>query len=454
MEDGFDLNQGDFSGGGEIVATERPETDLISGGMNMPNRVSPALALALTFAATARSAETDQKKPYIHILTNSAPNVKVESLDVRSREATPQCPIDWSIKKITLRGGKQEGVDMIVIDNGKLQIAICPTRGMGVLWAKLGDVRLGWDSPVKEIVDPRFINLQSRGGLGWLEGFNEFLCRCGLEWSGHPGADRFINNVGDEATLELTLHGKIANIPASEVEISVDRDPPYRIHVRGRVYERMFYGPKLELRTDLSTEPGSNTFRISDTITNQGAGEQEFQILYHTNFGKPLLEEGATFLAPIDRITPFNAHAAKGLAEFDKYPAPKLGFIEQVYKIKPSADGDGRTTALLVNARADRAASVSFNIKELPYLTLWKNTNAESEGYVTGIEPGTGFPHNRRVERARGRTPKLAAGASRTFAIDYSVHVGEAEVKSAAARVAAIQGDRKPTVDAEPEPID
>ncbi len=415
---------------------------------------APALALALALAAPARSAEPAQNSTYTHVLTSSARNVKVESLDLRSREATPQCPIDWSIKKITLRGGKQEGVDVIVIDNGKLQVAICPTRGMGVLWAKLGDVRLGWDSPVKEIVDPRYIDLQSRGGLGWLEGFNEFLCRCGLEWSGHPGADRFINNVGDPATLDLTLHGKIANTPASEVEIAVDRNPPYRIHIRGRVDERMFYGPKLELTTDLSTEPGSNTFRITDTITNQGAGEQEFQILYHVNFGKPLLEEGAAFLAPIDRISPFNAHAAEGLAQFDKYPAPELGFIEQVYKIKPVAAADGRTTALLTNSRGDRAASISFNIKELPYLTLWKNTNAEREGYVTGIEPGTSFPHNRRVERARGRVPKLSAGANRSFAIDYAVHVGEAEVKSVAARIAKIQGDRRPIVEKEPEPID
>ena len=74
---------------------------------------------------------------------------------------------------------------------------------------------MGWDSPVKETVDPRFINLSSRGGLGWLEGFNEFVCRCGLEWRGHPGTDKFINNVGDEATMELTLHGRVANLPAS-----------------------------------------------------------------------------------------------------------------------------------------------------------------------------------------------------------------------------------------------
>jgi murein DD-endopeptidase MepM/ murein hydrolase activator NlpD len=53
----------------------------------------------------------------------------------------------------------------------------------------MGDVYLGWNSPVKEVVHPRLINLQSRGGLGWLEGFNEWMVRCGLENNGHPGVD-------------------------------------------------------------------------------------------------------------------------------------------------------------------------------------------------------------------------------------------------------------------------
>jgi hypothetical protein len=110
--------------------------------------------------------------------------------------------------------------------------------------------------------------------------------------------------------------------------------------------------------------------------------------------------------------------------------------------------------AMLKNPAGDRAASLEFNVRELPYLTQWKNTNAEAEGYVTGIEPGTSFPHNRRIERAKGRVPKLAAGASRTFTVDFAVHVGAQEVETAAKRVVAIQGDRKPQVDAQPEPID
>jgi hypothetical protein len=33
--------------------------------------------------------------------------------------------------------------------------------------------------------------------------------RCGLEWAGHPGKDKFINNTGDEAEMDLTLHGRL-----------------------------------------------------------------------------------------------------------------------------------------------------------------------------------------------------------------------------------------------------
>ena len=390
-------------------------------------------------------------EPYSQTLTSVARNVNVENWEITSRQLGIRADVMWSVRKQMLRGGKQEGVELVVIDNGRLQITVIPTRGMGLLSITSGDVRLGWDSPVKEVVHPRHVNLQSRGGLGWLEGFNEFLCRCGLESNGHPGTDKFINNVGDEATMDLTLHGKVANIPANEVEVVIDPQPPHRIRVRGRVDERMFYGPKLELWTEVSTEPNSEAFRVADTVTNRGAAEQEFQMLYHANFGPPLLEEGATFVGAVERVVPFNAHAAKGREQYATYTGPTLGFVEQVYCLYPIASADGRTLAMLRNKRGDRAVSVGFSPKELPYLTLWKNTNAVGEGYVTGIEAGTHFPYNRRIEREQGRVPKIAAGASRSFTVDFAVHVGEEEVSGAARRIAEIQGDRKPKIAEEPQ---
>lgn len=390
-------------------------------------------------------------EPFRKAFISSGQNVRVDQAEITAKDATPSCPVKWSVRKRTLHGGKQEGVELVVIDNGKLQITVIPTRGMGVLSATLGDVRLGWDSPVKDVVHPQFINLNARGGLGWLDGFNEWLCRCGLESNGGPGPDRFINNIGDEAVMDLTLHGKIANLPAQEVELIVDREPPYRIRLRGHVDERMLFGPKLELQTEISTEPGSSTFRIADVVSNRGGQPQEFEMLYHANFGRPLLEEGSRFLAPIERVTPYNDRAAKAVATWNSYSGPTSGFIEQVYLIRPLADKDGRTAILLQNKLADRAASMSYSIKELPYLTMWKNTGAINDGYVTGLEPGTNYPNHRAIERKAGRVPKLAGDASHAMTIDYGIHVGKDEVQKVADRIKAIQGDRKPIVAEKPE---
>ena len=334
----------------------------------------------------------------------------------------------WSVDRRILRGGKQEGVEILTLNNGKLQIQIIPTRGMGILDVKMDGIRLGWNSPVKEVVHPSHIDLESRGGLGWLEGFNEWMVRCGLEFAGHPGTDQFINNTGDPATLDLTLHGKIQNIPASSYEIVVDPDPPHRIRIRGTVYESFFYGPKLKLVTEVSTLPGSETFQISDHLINEGASAQEFQLIYHGNYGSSILEKGAMVYAPASSVTPMNANAARSLDSWNTYLEPTKGYVEQVYLLEPLGDENSSTMALLVNQDADLATSVRWNVTELPYLTIWKNTASVEDGYVTGIEPATGFPFNRLVERKYGRVPKLDSGESRSFTLDFGIHVGSDKV--------------------------
>jgi len=402
------------------------------------------LIVAMNLTATTGA------EPYRHPLTSVAQNLRTETWRITSQDLRLEGAKPWSVTHTTLHGGKQEGVELITVDNGTLQITVVPTRGLGVLRVVAGDVRLGWDSPVKEVVHPQYVNLPLRGGLGWLEGFNEWLVRCGLEYAGHPGKDKFINNVGDEAEMDLTLHGRIGNIPASEVEVVIDRTPPHRIRVRGRVDERCFYGPKLELTTEISTEPGSRAFRIEDTIANRGAYDQEFQIIYHANYGPPLLEKDARFVGAFQRVTPLNAHAAKGVQSYDRYVGPTPGFVEQVYCLHPYADAEGRTKILLQNAQGNRAVTLAFAVAQLPFVTLWKNTTALEEGYVTGLEPGTGFPFNRRIERKFGRVPKLKAGEARPFVIDYEVLANAQVVASAVAEIERIRAGRPTTLEAEP----
>jgi hypothetical protein len=415
--------------------------------------VSRSFCLSLAVVLGSWGAASLMADDHRFVLLSARDNVQRGTFHV-SRTDLGIGEANWQVDKRVLRGGKQEGVDLVSIDNGTITIILIPTRGMSILDVRdssTGERLLGWDSPVKEVVHPHYVNLESRGGLGWLDGFNEWMVRCGLEFAGHPGQDRFVTNTGDVAEMELTLHGKVGNIPASEVELIIEEQPPHRIRVRGVVHERMFFGPKLMLESELSVLPGTRSFQLTDRITNQGGADQEFQLIYHVNYGAPLLEEGARFIAAVRDVRPMNAHAAEGLGEFATYAGPTEGYIEQVYLMHPYADEEGRTAVLLQNAAGDRGTSIRYSAEQLPYLTLWKNTASVEDGYVTGIEPATGFPFNRKVERAAGRLPVLEPGDSREFSLEFSILENKQAVQAMADEIRTIQGDR-PTEHVETPP--
>ena len=82
-------------------------------------------------------------------------------------------------------------------------------------------------------------------------------------------------------------------------------------------------------------------------------------------------------------------------------------------------------------------------------MNLWKNTASKADGYVTGIEPATGYAYNRSVERATGRLPKLKPGETRSFTLQFGIHAGTEAVQEALRKVADIQGDEGPEVSLE-----
>ncbi|MCY2943599.1 MAG: aldose 1-epimerase family protein [Planctomycetota bacterium] len=367
-------------------------------------------------------------EPYRKVLTDAEHLQNDGPTEIQRLFVTPACPHAWTVRKVIMAGGKQDGVELVIVDNGTLQIVLCPTRGMGIIEVRKSGQRFGWLSPVSEIVHPKYVNLQDRGGLGWLSGFNEFMCRCGLENNGGPGPDTIITNTGEKAEMALTLHGKIANIPASKVEVEIERQAPWRIRVKGVVHERMFLGPKLELRTVLETEAGSAKFTIKDTVINHSAQPQEFEILYHANIGRPVLGAGAKILLPAAKVSPINARAAEGIANWEDFQGPTNGYVEQVYCIEPRPDALGRAHSVIHNAAGNLGVTIDWMAAELPFVTLWKNTAAEADGYVTGIEPGTNFPRPRKKEREKGRVPSLAPGAMRSFTLDFGFLSTKAEV--------------------------
>ncbi|MHA2826254.1 aldose 1-epimerase family protein [Vibrio harveyi] len=370
------------------------------------------------------------------VLTNSALNQDVGDWKMASRSLGFNPDLPFSIEKKRLHGGKQFGVDVLVIDNGILEVTLIPTRGMGIFDVKMdGERILGWDSPVKEIVNPAFIELESRNGLGWLDGFNEMLVRCGYEWTGHPGVD-------DNGQL-LSLHGRVQNTPASTVKVIIDDNPPHRIRVQGTVSERTFKKAELVTHTELSILPGSNSFSLHDKLTNMSDYDDEYQIIYHSNFGRPILEKGAKFSAAVKEVSPFNNYAKAGLDSWQTYQGPTKSYDEMVFNLKPIGDDSGQSLAVLHNKKSDKGVALSYNVEQLPVLTLWKNTDTYKQGYVTGIEPGTSYAYNTKYQRPLGLVPTIRAGESKYFDLTYSVLRNQNEVKQALTEVAKIQQGQK-----------
>jgi hypothetical protein len=181
-------------------------------------------------------------------------------------------------------------------------------------------------------------------------------------------------------------------------------------------------------------------------VRNVGGVAREFQLLYHVNYGSPLLEAGGRFRAAVGEITPANAYSAKHVGLMEVYQAPTPGFAEQVYFMTLRPDRTGSTSVLLHNAAGNRGVSMRFDSQALPCFTLWKHTGAIADGYVTGLEPGTSFPRFRQAEREAGRVPTLGAGASRRFVIDFAIHADTAEVSEAAGTIASAGRVAQPEV--------
>jgi hypothetical protein len=329
-------------------------------------------------------------------------------------------------RKSTLHGGRQSGVELLEISNGIVSLRLCLTRGMGIVDGRFGPHFLGWHSPVREIVHPQYINLYDLGGRGAHYGFKEFLNRCGIEWSGEMGDDEAVDNMGNRRKVFLPLHGKAGWTPASRVVVHAQDDS---LVVEGDIPEQNVFGVNYVLRTRLTMRSGSARIEISDSLCNLGGEPGEYEMLYHTNFGPPFLDEGAHYHGTYDRFIPRDESAAAGLDQMTRFAGPTAGFAEQVFLFRAFGDASGRAHQVLCNAAESLAAHVSFAVNTLPYTILWKRTAALEDGYVAGLNPCSDLPNRRLLERKEGRVGTIGAHEEVAFRHDIELVEGKSNVE-------------------------
>jgi galactose mutarotase-like enzyme len=143
-------------------------------------------------------------------------------------------------------------------------------------------------------------------------------------------------------------------------------------------------------------------------VENLGFSSQPLMMLYHMNFGWPLVNENS-FLTPSDqKVTPQGDVAAKGMDKWDKMQLPSAGFAEEVFYHDIAADENGFAAISLTNPDEKVKLTVGCRKAELPYIVQWKQMGLGE--YVLGIEPGNCVPENQNGNRQKGILRTIAPG--------------------------------------------
>lgn len=350
----------------------------------------------------------------------------------------PEKAGDFRLGRYRLTQGRQAGCELIIVDFGGGRVAFCPTRGMSICKAELDSVPCRWNSPVHGPIHPSLVPLDEPSGIGWLDGFDELLVRCGLQSFGAPDFD-------STGRLRFPLHGRIGNIPAENLQIDLDAQNSTLVLI-AEVFETRFLVTNLRLRIEYRLKYDHPRIAVRDCVTNLSSKASAMQLLYHINFGLPLLGDGARLLLPAHQIVARDTHAARGLNSWNSYLAPTTGYAEQVYFVQPITDDKGWSHAVLLSPNESSAARVSYQTDTLPFFTQWKNTAAVEDGYVTGLEPATGFPNPHSFEQQHGRVVSLLSGESRQFEVAIEATQQSSRIAQWANEILAIQGELPPTL--------
>lgn len=309
----------------------------------------------------------------------------------------------FGVEEHRLIGGKGDGMRLFEVKNGcGLAFTVSADRCADISRISYKGINLSYFAPCG-YVSPHYYDTEP-DGMGFLKSFTAgFITTCGITAVGFPCEDD-----GEK----LPLHGDISHTPAEQIYYIVEDG---KIKIRALILNAWMFHQKLELRREISVSLAENLVEISDEIANRGSDTHPLMYLYHINFGYPLLTENAVMKIASKEQHPFNEIAAKHLHEYDKLKPPTDDFIEQCYYHFFEKEG----FASLYNPDLKIQASVSFDIKELPYMVQWKLL--KTRDYVIGFEPGNCHALGRKQMREEGKLQFIAPGEKRSFHVRIRV---------------------------------
>lgn len=292
----------------------------------------------------------------------------------------------YTLRRMTVSEGKAKGTAVIEICTaGGLQLDLLPDAGLDIGQVRYKGTNVtflsknGYDSPAAISSHETEFLKTFPGGL---------LYTCGLRSTGGAHRD------GEEWH---PLHGRYHSLMAENVSVDVEDNV---ITVKGTMRETALFGHNLVLKRTIRIPVFGAEISVSDELTNRAHAPEEYALLYHCNFGYPLISEKAYVELPEDRKTsPRTPFAATGLGRETTFDPPTPGEEERVFFHEQMEH-----RAALVNPEEHLRVALTWS-DSLPILAHWRSM--ASGDYVCGLEPTNCYIMGRKAERGNGTLPVL-----------------------------------------------
>lgn len=261
-----------------------------------------------------------------------------------------------SVSRYKITSGKSQGLNVIDCNNGVIRFLLNESKALDVMQLYHQGVNVSFLS--KNAFTNREINFDNRfeGGMLYTCGFDSVGGRDGYE-----------------------THGSFHQTTAEVVRAECNENG---ITVEANIRNSALFGKNLLIRRTVFTEIGSSTVRISDTLINEAYVPEDYCVLYHVNFGYPMLDEGAEIVANIEKITPRTEWAECNLPTATLIEKPEHAKEETCYYLELNTP-----EISLVNSTLGKKCTLSYSGETLPCFIEWKSM--ASGDYALGLEPTT-----------------------------------------------------------------
>lgn len=157
-------------------------------------------------------------------------------------------------------------------------------------------------------------------------------------------------------------------------------------------------------------------------------------LLYHFNFGWPLIDEGTKIFwegAWKSRGNDLDNRVFNENNDFKSCSSPinnHQGAGEAVCFIKPKAMDEENACCGVFNPSLELAFFLKFKTKQLPHLANWQHWGLRE--YVTALEPGTNPPMGQKQARETNTLDFIEPGDTRIYDLELEVMDDHQKIQS------------------------